>query len=101
SFLERVSKDPSFFIRSTEFIFLTAFLMVTKLVSIPPGQRSVMYGILAFMASLATISLACFLVATKRIFRPLAAILAIAFPASSIFAALLYRLMMWIPLRSI
>ena len=42
SFLERVSKVPSFFMRSMAAIFLTALRMVTKFVSIPPGQRSVM-----------------------------------------------------------
>jgi hypothetical protein len=42
SFLERVRKVPSFFILSIEAIFLTAFRMVTKLVSIPPGHLSVM-----------------------------------------------------------
>ena len=41
SFLERVSKVPSFFMRSIEAIFLTALRMVTKFVNIPPGQRSV------------------------------------------------------------
>ena len=41
SFLDRVSKVPSFFIRSMAAIFLTALRMVTKLVNIPPGQRSV------------------------------------------------------------
>ena len=42
SFLESVSKVPSFFMRSMAAIFLTALRMVTKLVNIPPGQRSVM-----------------------------------------------------------
>ncbi len=41
SFLERVLNVPSVFIRSIAAIFLTAFRIVTKLVSIPPGQRSV------------------------------------------------------------
>ena len=42
SFLESVKKVPSFFILSIEAIFLTALRIVTKLVNIPPGQRSVM-----------------------------------------------------------
>ena len=51
---------------SIAFIFLTAFLIVTKLVSIPPGHLSVMYGIFTESAFSATISLACFFVATKK-----------------------------------
>ena len=42
SFLESVLKVPSFFILSIDAIFFTALRMVTKFVSIPPGQRSVM-----------------------------------------------------------
>ena len=48
SFLERVLNVPSAFILSMAAIFLTALRMVTKLVSIPPGQRSVMYGMFTF-----------------------------------------------------
>ena len=101
SFLESELKVPSCFMRSIAAIFLTALRMVTKLVNIPPGQRSVMYGMFALLALSATMSFACFLVATKRILRPLAAIFLSASLASSIFAAVLYRLIMWIPLRSI
>ena len=42
SLLERASKVPSCFVLSIADIFLTAFLIVTKLVSIPPGHLSVM-----------------------------------------------------------
>ena len=70
SFLDSVSKVPSFFIRSMDPIFFTAFRIVTKLVNIPPGHLSVIYGILIFLEYFATISLACFFVATKRIFLP-------------------------------
>ena len=49
----------------------------------------------------ATMFFACFLVATNNIFLPDAAIFFKASLASSIFAAVLYRLIMWIPLRSI
>ena len=74
SFLERVSKVPSFFILSTVAIFLTALRIVTKFVSIPPGHLSVMYGMFTFFTFSATISFACFFVATKRIFLPETAI---------------------------
>ena len=89
SFLESVSKRPSCFIRSIVCIFFIALRIVTKFVSIPPGHLSVMYGMFAFAALSATISFACFLVATKRIFLPDAAIFLRASPDSSIFAAVL------------
>ena len=41
SFLERVSNVPSSLVLSIADIFLTAFLIVTKFVNIPPGHRSV------------------------------------------------------------
>ena len=40
SFLGMASKSPASFIRSYSCIFLTRALMVWKLVSIPPSQRS-------------------------------------------------------------
>ena len=89
SFLESVSKVPSFFIRSIDAIFFTALRIVTKFVSIPPGQRSVMYGMFTVFAFSATISFACFFVATKSILRPDAAIFFRASLVSSIFAAVL------------
>ena len=94
SFLERVSKVPSAFILSMAAIFFTALRMVTKLVSIPPGQRSVMYGMFTLATFSETISFACFLVATNKILRPDAAIFDKASLASSILATDLYRLMM-------
>ena len=42
SFLDNELNVPSSLERSIESIFLTAFLIVTKLVSIPPGHLSVM-----------------------------------------------------------
>ena len=94
SFLERVSNVPSFFILSTAAIFLTALRIVTKFVNIPPGHLSVMYGMLIFFTFSATISFACFFVATKRIFRPEIAIFFKACWASSILAAVLYKFIM-------
>ena len=41
SFFDNVLNVPSCFILSIELIFLTAFLIVIKLVSIPPGHLSV------------------------------------------------------------
>ena len=89
SFLESVKNVPSFFIRSIEAIFLTALRIVTKLVNIPPGHLSVMYGMFTFPAFSDTMSFACFFVATNNILRPDAAILAKASEASSSFAAVL------------
>ena len=89
-----VSKVPSDIILSMVFIFLTAFRMVGKLVNIPPGQRSVTYGIFIARAFSATISLACFFVATKRILRPARASCFITFAASSILITVLCRSIM-------
>ncbi len=89
SFLESVLKVPSFFILSIAAIFLTAFLIVTKFVSIPPGHLSVIYGMFTLEAASATISLACFFVATNKIFLPEAAIFFKASAASSILATVL------------
>ena len=83
------------------FIFFTAFLIVTKFVSIPPGHLSVMYGIFTESAFLATMSFACFFVATNKIFLPDNTIFLIAFTDSSSFAAVLYKLIIWIPFLSI
>ncbi len=97
----RVSKVPSVIILSMVFIFLTALRMVGKLVSIPPGQRSVTYGMLTDLAASATISLACFLVATNNIFLPAFASCFATFAASSILTMVLCRSMIWIPFFSI
>ena len=97
SLLASFSNVPSSFILSMVFIFLTALRMVGKLVSIPPGQRSVTDGMLTAAAFSATTSLACFLVATKRTLRPLRAISLSTSAASSIFTTDLCRSMMWIP----
>ena len=89
SLLERASNVPSCLVLSMADIFFTAFLIVTKLVSIPPGHLSVMYGILTSSAALETRSLACFFVATNNIFLPEDAIFDKADAASSIFDAVL------------
>ena len=65
-----LSKVPSFIILSIEAIFFTALRMVGKLVSMPPGQRSITKGMPTEVARSATTCLACFLVATKRTFLP-------------------------------
>ncbi len=44
SFFGMASKSPAACMRSYSVIFLTRALMVAKLVSIPPSQRSLMYG---------------------------------------------------------
>ena len=97
SFLDNVSKVPSFFILSIATIFLTALRIVTKLVSIPPGHLSVIYGMSTLLAFSETISFACFFVATNKIFLPLITIFFKAFTASSNLAAVLYRFIIWIP----
>ena len=75
--------------------------MVTKFVSIPPGHLSVIYGMLIAFAFSATMSFACFFVATNKILRPEFAILFKASEVSSIFAAVLYKSMMCTPFLSV
>ena len=75
--------------------------MVAKLVNIPPDQRSVTYGMPMAATRSATMDLACFLVATKRIFFPLLAICFIADAASSSLTPVLCRSMMWMPFFSV
>src|SRR5688500_12502405 len=82
-------------------IFLIDWRTVAKLVSIPPNQRSVTKGMFTFLACSATISLACFLVATNKILRPDFTICLIAEAASSVLVKVLFKSIMWIPLRSI
>ena len=94
SLFEMVVVSLSFNNFSKEFIFLTAFLIVTKLVSIPPGQRSVTNGILVLLTLSATMSFACFFVATNNTFLPDFAICFKAAEASSTFAAVLCKSMM-------
>ena len=76
---------------------MMALRTVGKLVSIPPAQRSVTDGIPTAVAFSETISLACFLVATKRILRPLLARAFISSAASSTLTTVLCRSMMWMP----
>ena len=68
--------------------------MVIKLVNIPPGHLSVMKGMFTAFAFSATISFACFFVATNKILRPEFAIFCNASEVSSIFATVLYKSMM-------
>ena len=98
--LERWSNVPSFSILSMVVIFFTALRIVGKFVSMPPGQRSETYGMLIFVIFSATISLACFFVATNRILRPDLAICFNAAQALSSKMAVLFKSIMWISLRS-
>ncbi len=94
------SKVPSTFMRSMLDIFLMARRMVPKLVSMPPLQRSVTYGMPVGFTLAVTMSLACFLVATKSTFLPLRVIWRKALAASSNLTEVLLRSMMWIPFFS-
>ena len=76
------------------------FLMVTKLVSMPPSQRLLTYGWLARAASWATGSWACFLVPTNRTWSPRATVSRTNSRATSRRWTVWARSMMWIPLRS-
>ncbi len=97
---DMLANVPSVAILSIVAIFLMALRTVGKLVSIPPDQRSVTYGIPVAFTLSDTISFACFFVATNRIFLPDFAMLCRASAASSTFATVLWRSMMWMPLRS-
>ncbi|MND85240.1 hypothetical protein D3C80_771560 [compost metagenome] len=81
-------------------IFLIDLRTVAKFVSIPPNQRSVTKGMLTSLACCAMISFACFFVATNKTLRPDFTICLIAEAASSNFVRVLFKSMMWIPLRS-
>ena len=70
SFLGMASKSPASFIRSYSCIFFTRALMVWKLVSMPPSQRSLMKGMPHLRAWSAMGSWVCFLVPTNRIVPP-------------------------------
>src|SRR5215213_1800341 len=76
------------------------FEIVWKLVSSPPSQRWLTYGISARLAHSSTASCACFLVPTKRTVPPPAATSAANCRASSSSACVWSRSMMWIPSRS-
>jgi len=62
SFFGIESNSPDVRIRSYSCILETRLAMVSKLVSIPPSQRSLTYGMPHFSAKLRTGSWACFLV---------------------------------------
>jgi hypothetical protein len=70
SLLFKVSHEPSDFILSIVAILRIDFLVVWKFVNIPPDHLSVTKGILTLLIFSATMSLACFLVATKSTFFP-------------------------------
>jgi len=76
------------------------FLIVTKLVSMPPSQRLLTYGWLARVASWATGSWACFLVPTKRTWVTPRDRVAHELEGTSRRWTVWARSMMWIPLRS-
>ena len=66
SFLESVLNVPSFFIRSIDAIFLTAFRMVTKFVNIPPGHLWVTKNWFVSIAAFFIGSWACLFVPTNK-----------------------------------
>src|ERR1700712_1735611 len=74
--------------------------IVWKLVSRPPNQRLLTYGILQRSAHSWTTSLACFLVPTKRIVPPPEASSPVKRRAVSSSASVCRRSMMWIPSSS-
>ena len=76
------------------------FLIVTKLVSMPPSQRLLTYGMSARVASSAIGSWACFLVPTNRTLSPRATVSRTNSRATSRRLTVWARSMMWIPLRS-
>ena len=76
------------------------FLMVTKLVSMPPSQRLVTYGWPARIASCITGSCACFLVPTNSTLSPRATVSVTNSSAVSRRLTVWARSMMWMPLRS-
>ncbi|MOA08019.1 hypothetical protein D3C78_1277520 [compost metagenome] len=81
-------------------IFLIDLRTVVKLVNIPPNQRSVTKGMFTLCACAATMSLACFLVATNNTLRPDLTICLIAEAASSTLTKVLFKSIMWIPFFS-
>ena len=76
------------------------FLIVAKLVSMPPSQRLFTYGWPARAASSAMGSWACFFVPTNRTVSPRATVSRTNSSASSSRLTVCARSMMWIPLRS-
>ena len=100
SFLVIRSKSPLAWRASSCSSRPIRFLMVTKLVSMPPSQRLLTYGWLARVASWATGSWACFLVPTNRTWSPRATVSRTNSSATSRRWTVWARSMMWIPLRS-
>ena len=91
SLFDNESNVPFSFILSIVCIFLIDLRIVAKLVNKPPGHLSVIKGIFKAAAVSATIPLACFFVATNKIFFPDFAICFIAAVASSSIATVLLR----------
>ena len=79
---------------------LIRFEIVPKLVSSPPSQRLLTYGMPHFSAHSSIESRACFLVPTKRILPPRPATSAQKSRASSSSSSVWRRSMMWMPSRS-
>ena len=100
SFLVIRSKSPFCWRASSCSSRPIRFLMVMKLVSMPPSQRLLTYGWLARVASWATGSWACFLVPTNRTWSPRATVSRTNSSATSRRWTVWARSMMWIPLRS-
>ena len=70
SFFGMTSNSPDTFMRSYSFILSTRLEIVSKLVSMPPSQRSLMYGMPHFSAKPWIGSWACFLVPMNRMVPP-------------------------------
>ena len=100
SFLVIRSKSPLAWRASSCSSRPMRFLIVVKLVSMPPSQRLLTYGWLDRAASWATGSWACFLVPTKRTWSPRATVSRTNSRATSSRWTVWARSMMWIPLRS-
>ena len=81
--------------RSRSLSFLICLLTVSTLVSVPPTQRTVTYGISTDSAAAFTKSLCCFLVPTKRIFLPFLAISVAFGKAASRASTVFSRLIIW------
>ena len=100
SFLGSRSKSPASCRASSWSSRPIRFLIVTKLVIMPPSQRLVTYGWPERIASCITGSCACFLVPTNSTLSPRATVSVTNSSAVSRRLTVWARSMMWIPLRS-
>src|ERR1035437_10910040 len=101
SFFVIFSKVPSISCFSMLFNLLILFLIVQKLVSIPPSHLSLTQLDSHLLASCSITFLACFLVPTKRTFFPSETVLERLSAASTRRAWVFFRSIMWIPFFSI